>query len=82
MKDELYHKIGENIKFYRKRAEISQSSLAEKLKLKRASVSNYEKALQRIPIHTLIDICEILKCELSSMFLEQRRYLINSNGSK
>ena len=72
---DVYEKIGLNIKLYRKRKKLTQTDLAETMNLKRASIANYERGKQKIPIHVLIEISKILNCSLQLMLSEKRRYL-------
>jgi transcriptional regulator with XRE-family HTH domain len=63
----LYQLIGEKIRAARRRLrpEISQASLALKLKISRASIVNIELGKQRAPVHVLWQIAEALNTELS-----------------
>lgn len=74
--DSVYISVGINIKMYRVYRKLSQSAIADKLGLKRASISNYEKGLQRVPIHIVYKICAILDIELSDILPKQKRLKI------
>lgn len=56
----LYWQIGQNVRSARKSAGKTQSELAEKLKIKRTSLSNIEQGKQRVQIHTLYAIARSL----------------------
>lgn len=51
--------LGNRIKFLRKRANITQSELAEKLNLSFGTISKYEKDEISIPSETLLKIANI-----------------------
>lgn len=52
--------IAENIRFYRKRANLTQKQLAEKLGVKNSAVSNWENGQNFIGISVLPRLCHLL----------------------
>jgi transcriptional regulator with XRE-family HTH domain len=59
--DPLYQEIGIRIRRARENAGLSQNKLAESAKVSRTSVVNIEAGRQRLPIHQLWRIAEILE---------------------
>lgn len=53
--------IGKNIKYYRKLANMTQTELANKLKIKQSTLANYENNKRDITTDTLKQLCKILK---------------------
>ncbi|MBZ0299988.1 MAG: helix-turn-helix domain-containing protein [Anaerolineae bacterium] len=58
--DELYKIIGTNVRKARENAGLSQNELAVAVGLSRTSITNIEAGQQKIQIHTLFKIGEIL----------------------
>lgn len=64
----LNHKIlGANIKYYRKRKNLTQEQLAESLELSVGFISQVERGVTKMSIDTLIDICEFLECSAGEL---------------
>lgn len=63
----IYVEIGKQIFKARDRKGMTQEQLAEKISLKRTSITNIEKGKQQLLVHTLIDIAEKLEVEVSSL---------------
>lgn len=73
----IYATIGANIRRIRRQQKISQESLAEKLGLARAvSISEYERGLQRIHIHTLYDLATIFGVSVHDLMRVSQPYVI------
>lgn len=66
----FYEKLGENIKEARRRQNMNQEELGVKLGLSRVSIVNIETGKQRLPIHVLGDITNILKVKMSELVPE------------
>lgn len=64
---DLYVDIGRNIKAARQISKLSQAELAEKLNLKRTSVTNIENGKQRLPLHLLYEICNLLNMDITKI---------------
>lgn len=63
----FYEKLGENIKDARRRQNINQEELGEKLGMSRVSIVNIETGKQRLPLHVLWDISDILNIKLEEL---------------
>ena len=60
--------ICSNIAKYRKEAGMSQTQLAEYLKVSRSNVSTWERGVNPPDIETLFEICKLFKVKLSDMY--------------
>jgi DNA-binding XRE family transcriptional regulator len=63
----LYRKLGENIRKCRTQRKLSQDELAKLVGLNRTSMTNIEKGRQHPPLHTLCEIIEHLKVDISEL---------------
>lgn len=63
----LYRKLGENIRKCRVQRKLSQDELAKLVGLNRTSMTNIEKGRQHPPLHTLCEIVEHLKVDISEL---------------
>ena len=63
----IYVEIGKQIFEARDRKGITQEQLAEKISLKRTSITNIEKGKQQLLVHTLVNIAKELEVEVSSL---------------
>jgi transcriptional regulator with XRE-family HTH domain len=57
---QLYRLIGSRLRDQRVAQGLSQAQLAEKIGMLRTSITNIEAGRQRVPIHVLYHICEVL----------------------
>ena len=60
-------KIAENIKFNRKRLNLTQGELASMLCGKKSLISNYENGHSTPDIYTLIKLCKIFDVSLDEL---------------
>ncbi len=60
--------IANNINFYRKRANLTQSQLAEKIGVKTTTVSTWERGASSPDIETLYIICKLFNVSLDEMY--------------
>lgn len=58
--EQVYRTVGERIRDERKRQNITQDELASQVGLTRTSITNVEKGRQKLLLHTLIQIANIL----------------------
>lgn len=58
---QFYAALGSNIRRARSDRDITQQDLADELDLNRTSITNIEKGKQKILVHTLVDLMEVLK---------------------
>ena len=65
LEDRLYRLIGERVR--RRRGDLTQNALADRIGLGRTSITNLESGTQRIPLHYLWRIAEALGCEVSDL---------------
>ena len=68
MKDKALRKLGDNLRFLRTRAEISQEELAAKADLHRNFVGMIERAEREVGIKKLIQIAQALGAKPSDIF--------------
>lgn len=66
--NKVREEIAKNVSFYRKKLNITQKELAEKLNLKSSSVSNWETGINSVDIDTLHKICKIFNISMNDMF--------------
>ena len=60
---ELYRRLGQAVAKRRRELSLTQSDIAEKLGLSRASLANLENGRQRIMVHQLFALVNALKLE-------------------
>lgn len=53
LEEEFWAEIGQNIKFFRKKAGLTQADLATAIGRTRCSVVNLESGRQRVPLYTI-----------------------------
>lgn len=63
----IYQIIGNKIKEFRNKAELSQKKLAENIGLKRITLINMEKGKQKIPLDILYLIANIFSLQIFSL---------------
>lgn len=59
--EKLYQRIGEHIRQYRKACQLSQAALAQRVALSRTSITNIENGRQKLLVHQLYAIANVLK---------------------
>jgi len=64
---QVYKTMGRLIRARRKQLKLSQSTLAERVRLTRTSITNIEQGRQKIQIHTLWDIAKALDIHASAL---------------
>lgn len=77
---ELYRTIGQNIKFYREKAHLTQQELAEATKLSLSYISKIEASgcNKSMSISALNQIANALKIEINNFFGEVSFYESNN----
>ena len=68
----LYQILGERLRKLREqqdgaRGRMTQAELATKIGLERTSVTNIEKGGQKVPLHVLFRLCEVLKVSIAEL---------------
>lgn len=74
--------LGENLQFLRKRNDVTQEQLAEKLNVSRQSVSKWESGAAYPEMDKLLQLCEMFNCRLddiikgdiSSLYVEDKAH--------
>ena len=66
-KVEFYQQLGAQIRRFRKQRKLSQDVLAKLVGLARTSLTNIEQGRQHPTLHTLCEIVECLKVEISEL---------------
>lgn len=77
----FYETIGANICLKRKSLKLNQEELAEKLGISRVSMVNIESGKQRLPVHLLSHVCDILKARIGDI-VPQRSTTLNHTYAK
>ncbi len=60
--------IAKNLLYYRKKSNLTQKQLAEKLGVKNSAVSNWENGANSIDIETLFQACNIFGITLNDIY--------------
>jgi transcriptional regulator with XRE-family HTH domain len=68
----LYSALGERLKAWREgqqatRSKLTQAKLAEEVGLERTSITNIELGNQKVPLHVLYRICEVLQVSINEV---------------
>ncbi len=63
----FYEQLGANIRKYREQRKLSQNDLAKLVSLTRTSLTNIEKGRQHPPVHTVCELVEQLKVNISEL---------------
>lgn len=71
-KHEIYFEVGELVRKAREGARLTQAELGERIGLTRASVTNIEKARQKVQLHTLYAIADTLEISVHSLLPTSR----------
>ena len=56
---EINYKIGQNIKRLRKQSKLTQSNLADQIKVSYQQIQKFEHGRNRIFAHQLLELCEL-----------------------
>jgi len=64
---EVYKLIGQRVRVAREKCGLSQERLAERVDLTRTSITNIEKGRQKLLVHTLFLISEVLAVPISEL---------------
>lgn len=68
----LYQVLGERLREAREthsgsRGWLTQADLAKQVGLKRTSITNIEKGVQKVPLHVLLCLCEVLRIQVKDL---------------
>lgn len=61
-------KLGEAVRFYRKRADLSQEKLAEKAELSTVFISHIERGVENVSVDALQRVAKALRINLKDLF--------------
>lgn len=59
--------FGDNLQFYRKRGEMTQEQLAEKLEVSRQTVSKWEAGVSYAEMEKLLQLCDLFSCDMDTL---------------
>ena len=66
--EDIKKKVAENIRFYRKKANMTQKQLAEKLGVKNTAVSNWENGQNSIDTELLFRVCDVFGVTINQIY--------------
>ena len=79
--EDIKKKVAENIRFYRKKANLTQKQLAEKLGVKNTAVSNWENGQNSIDTELLFRVCDVFGITINQMYgIEEAESVIISSS--
>jgi transcriptional regulator with XRE-family HTH domain len=61
--EQIYERMGKLIRSRRKKLNLTQDDLAQRVTLKRTSITNIEKGRQKIQVHTLFELAAALEVD-------------------
>lgn len=64
--------FAENLKFFRKRADLTQQELADKIGSSRSCIGMYERGLRRPDFETLEALADIFNVNMSTLLGEEK----------
>ncbi len=73
--DNFYRDVGQRVRNARKKSGMTQKSLASKVLLSRASITNLEMGRQKLMLHTLVDIASELHVPPDDLIPKPHRLL-------
>ena len=70
--DRLYRMLGERLRTLREkqvgsRGRMTQAELALQVGLERTSITNIEKGAQKVPLHVLFRLCQVLRVPVAEL---------------
>lgn len=68
--NQLYEAIGRRIRDARQERELTQTDLARSLGMTRSSIANFEAGRQRVTVHLLLQIAEVLDAPVGGLLGE------------
>lgn len=63
--------FSENLQFYRKKADMTQEELAERMEVSRQTISKWESGATYPEMEKILQLCEMFRCDMDT--LDQRR---------
>ena len=65
--DQFYERVGVQVREARLENNLTQAALAARISLTRSSIANLEAGRQRIPLHLIVVIADVLGVEASDL---------------
>lgn len=65
--ENLYRLVGERVQRLRRKADLTQEGLANRVSMTRTSITNLEKGRQKLPLHQLLHVAEALDVDLKDL---------------
>lgn len=59
--------FGDNLQFYRKREEMTQEQLAERLEVSRQTVSKWEAGASYAEMEKILQLCDLFSCDMDTL---------------
>ncbi len=59
--------FGENLQFYRKRENMTQEQLAERLEVSRQTVSKWEAGSSFAEMEKILQLCDLFSCDMDTL---------------
>lgn len=69
---DVYVQLGRKVAVARKKLELTQAELAERVSLTRASIANLETGRQRVMLHDVFELVEALECKTILELIPER----------
>ena len=66
-KGDVMNKFGENLQFYRRRENLTQEQLAERLEVSRQTVSKWEAGVSFAEMEKLLQLCDLFSCDMDTL---------------
>ena len=71
--EEIIMSFGENLQYYRKREEITQEQLAEKMEVSRQTISKWEAGTSYPEMEKILQLCDLFSCSMDTLMRETHR---------
>lgn len=59
--------FGENLQYYRKREEITQEQLAERMEVSRQTISKWEAGTSYPEMEKIMQLCDMFSCSMDTL---------------
>ena len=63
----LYAQVGQSVQRLRRARKLTQQALGEKVRLSRTSITNIEKGRQKVLVHTLAELAQVLNASVAEL---------------
>lgn len=65
--EEIIMSFGENLQYYRKREEITQEQLAERMEVSRQTISKWEAGTSYPEMEKIMQLCDMFSCSMDTL---------------